>query len=101
MPLEYSLDVFAGTAADIWESLARKNKTELTREQKRILRSFCLRHDLAEAASGIVLPSLFVVRIENLLLFSSVKKQVLISVEEGYPEPCRRHYLQMDASLCR
>lgn len=43
-----------------------------------------MRHDLAEAAPGIVLPSLFVVRIENLLLFSSVKKQVLISVEEGY-----------------
>ena len=84
LPLEYSLDVFAGTAADIWESLARKNKTELTREQKRILRSFCMRHDLAEAAPGIALPSLFVVRIENLLLFSSAKKQVLIPVEEGY-----------------
>lgn len=84
LPLEYSLDVFAGTAADIWESLARKNKTELTREQKRILRSFCMRHDLAEAAPGIVLPSLFVVRVGNLLLFSSAKKQVLIPVGEGY-----------------
>ncbi len=84
LPLEYSLDVFAGTAADIWESLARKNKTEFTRDQKRLLRSFCLRHDLAEAAPGIVLPSLFVVRMGNLLLFSSAKKQVLIPVEEGY-----------------
>ncbi len=84
LPLEYSPDVFAGTAADIWESLARKNKTEFTREQKRLLRSFCMRHDLAEAVPGIVLPSLFLLRMGNLLLFSSAKKQVLIPVDEGY-----------------
>ncbi len=84
MPLEYSPDIFAGTAADIWDSLARNNKTEFTREQKRSLRSFCLRHDLAEAAPGIVLPSLFILRLGNLLLFSSAKKQVLIPVGEGY-----------------
>ena len=84
LPVKYSPDILVGTAADIWEELAQKNNTEFTKEQKRVLRTFCQRHDLAEAAPGIVLPSLFLMRMGNQLLFSSKKKQVLINIYDGY-----------------
>lgn len=84
LPVKYSPDILVGTAADIWEELAQKNNTEFTKEQKRVLRTFCQRHDLAEAAPGIVLPSLFLMRMGNQLLFSSEKKQVLIDIRDGY-----------------
>lgn len=84
LPLKYSPDVMVGTAADIGEELAKKNRIKFTKEQKRALRTFCQRHDLAQAASGIVLPSLFLLRVGNQLLFSSKKKQVLITIQDAY-----------------
>ena len=84
LPVKYFPDILSGTAADIWEKLSQKNSIELTKEQKRSLRTFCQRHNLAEASSGIVLPSLFLLRIGNQLLFSSEKKQILINIQDGY-----------------
>lgn len=84
LPLNYSPKTFAGTAADMWSELSQKNGIVFTKEQKRILRAFCQRHDLAQAAPGIVLPSLFLVRVGNQMLFSSENKQVLIDIQDAY-----------------
>lgn len=83
LSLKYSPEVLAGTAADIWEELAQKNHIEFSHEEKRTLRAFCQRHDLAEATSGIALPSLFMLRMAHQFLFSSRENQVLVSIEEG------------------
>lgn len=84
LPVKYSPNVLAGTAADIWEELAKKNDIGFTSEEKRILRAFCLRHDLAEAVPGIALPSLFLLRMGNQMLFSSGKAQMAIPVEDAH-----------------
>lgn len=84
LPVSYP-NVLAGTLAKIEkELLNQKNSSSFSEDQRRTLRSYCLRHDLAEAVPGIVLPSFFVVRMGNQMLFSSEKQQLLIPAEDGH-----------------
>lgn len=82
LPLKFP-DVLAGTAANVCENLAQKNGIAFTNAQKRTLRAFCLRHDLAESAPGIVLPSLFVLRMGDRMLLSSERAQILMDIKDA------------------
>lgn len=82
LPIKFP-DVLSGTAAELRDKLAHDNNIVFSNEQTRTLRQFCLRHDLAESVPGIVLPSLFILRMGEYMLFSSEHTQVITSIING------------------
>ena len=62
---------FYGLESEIIDKIEKTNKIQLDEEQKNKIRHFCLRHDLSSGMPGIVLPHLFVRRINNSFLFTT------------------------------
>ena len=84
LPIKYFPEPLAGSPSELIDIIFRKNGLQCTEENMRSLRTFCQRHDIAEATLGISLPSLFLLRIGNKMLFSSKRKQILVNIYSAY-----------------